>query len=85
MKRTSFALAAVAAAALFGLTPQAASASPLIGGLGAAPAPAEATEVQYREVRRSTRINRRGQLCRVKVVRRYTPRGVVVRRVRTCR
>ena len=54
----------------------------LAAGLGAASA--DVTPVQYREVRKFSRINRRGQFCRVKVVRRYTPRGVVVRRVRNC-
>ncbi len=80
--KTTLTLAALAGAALFGMAAPSAQALPLAAGLDAGSA--NVTPVQFREVRKFNRINRRGQFCRVKVVRRYTPRGVVVRRVRNC-
>lgn len=66
----------------------AASAAPLSLTSGAAPGVERLTsEVQYRSrtVTRSTRVIRPGRVCTVRTVRTRTPRGTVVRRIRTCR
>lgn len=43
------------------------------------------TEIQYRTVVRERRVMRPNRYCTVRTVRTRTPRGVIVRKVRTCR
>jgi hypothetical protein len=65
-----------AAAMLLGMSAGAATAAPLQNGAGLVAPDAAITDVQFR---------RRRPVCRVDVVRRRTPRGVVITRVRRCR
>ena len=63
-----------------------ASASPLSFSAGAIPeAKPSITEVQYRTTVTTKRVVRPNRGCVVRTVRTRTPRGVVVRKVRTCR
>lgn len=86
MKKTLLNLAAAATLTICGLASQGATATalPATGGIDAVHA--TAVPVQYRgDYRMMRRHMRRGRFCRVETIRRRTPRGVVIRRIRTCR
>jgi hypothetical protein len=94
MTRVLIGLGAAAVAALVGLGAPTASAAPLPNGVRAPVVNAEFTQyVERRTIRRGPGgriverrvIRPRREVCRVDVVRRFTPRGVVVERVRRCR
>jgi hypothetical protein len=73
---TKLHLGLAAAAIAIGLGGQAATASPLQGAEGLGRVDSTMTQVQFRP---------HHPMCRVDIVRRRTPRGVVVSKVRRCR
>lgn len=94
MKRLLTGLGAAAIAGLIGLGATTAQAAPLQQGVETSGVTAAyAQYVERRVIRRGPGgrvverrvIRPRREICRVQVVRRITPRGVVVERIRRCR
>jgi hypothetical protein len=94
MKRLLTGFCAAATMAFIGLSAPAAIASPLHEGVQAAGLATEYSQyVERRIITRGPRgrfverrmIRPRREICRVEVVRRFTPRGVITERIRRCR